>query len=184
MGPAGRIVASGIAAGALSAVVAAACSRIENRHAARAINAVAHIYDGGAPPRADGPARRNTWIGLGLHTGASVWWAAFFEGIFGRRARSSMAGALAGGATVAAAAYVVDYHVVSKRFQPGFERYLSGPSMFAVYASLALAFALSARSRRLRDHQVEDRHEGEERRDAERDPDRVITPETRRQRLA
>lgn len=155
---------------------------MENGHAARPMNAVAHIADGGPPPAHDGPFHRNTALGFATHLGASVWWAAFFEGLFGPSARSSSRDALAGAASVAATAYVVDYHVVSKRFRPGFERYLSSSGMLAVYASLAAAFALSARLRRLDHHQVEDGDKRDESRPAERRPDGVVPPEQRRQR--
>lgn len=179
-----RVLVSGAAAALASAAVAAACSRVENRHAARPMNAVAHIYDGGDPPKSDGPAARNTLLGFAIHTAASIWWAAFFEGIFGRRAERSTGSALAGGATIAAAAYFVDYRVVGRRFQPGFERYLSSRSMLAVYASLAGAFALVARLRRLHDHEVEDHDERDEGRHAEAGPHRVIAPKALRQRRA
>jgi hypothetical protein len=141
----GRILASGLYAAAASAVAAAACSRMENRHAARSLNAIAHIYDGGEPPARDGPRGRNTAVGLALHTGASLWWALFFEALFGRRARRSTRDAVLGGSVISVAAYLVDYHVVSRRFQPGFEAHLSRASMFAVYASLAAGFAAAAR---------------------------------------
>ncbi len=148
------------------------------------MNAVAHIYDGGAPSRHDGPASRNTLLGLAIHSGACVWWAGFYEAAFGRAARRSVTAAALGGAAISVTAYVVDYHVVASRFRPGFERYLSARSMLAVYGSLALAFAVAARLRGLRHHQVEDRDEGDERRHAEAGPDRVVAPEARRQRRA
>jgi hypothetical protein len=146
------------------------------------MNAVAHIYDGGEPTRHDGPAHRNALVGFALHAGACVWWAAFFEGIFGRAARRSTVAAAAGGAAVAAGAYVVDYKVVGRRFQPGFEQFLSGRSMLAVYASIAAAFTLSAALRRLHHHQVENGNEGDKRRHAERGPDAVVAPEQAGQR--
>ena len=161
-----RTLASGAVAAVASAAVAALCSRLENRHAARPLNAVAHIYDGGAPPRVDGPRHRNTFIGLALHAGASMWWAAFFEGLWGRLARRSTPSALVGGAAIAASAYLIDYHVVGPRFRPGFERFLSAPAMFAVYAALAAGLAVASRLGRLGDHQVEDRDERDERRHA------------------
>lgn len=130
-----------------SALAAVLASRIENRHAARPMNAIAHIYDGGTPPAHDGPSGRNTALGFAIHTAASVWWAVFYEGALAaqRRARP---GATA--AAIAAAAYVVDYYVVAKRFRPGFERYLSPRAMFAVYAALAAGFSWSGRNRRAR----------------------------------
>jgi hypothetical protein len=142
-----RILVTGIAASLSSAAVALACSRMENGHAARPMNAVTHIYDGGTPPAHDGERGRNTAIGFAIHTAASVWWAMFYEGLFGRQARRSVSRAAAAGTTTAAAAWFVDYCVVGRRFRPGFERYLSGPSMLAVYAALAGGLALGARIR-------------------------------------
>ena len=48
---------------------------------------------------------------------------------------------------ITAIAYLVDYYVVSRRFRPGFEAYLSPRGMFAVYAALAAGFARSGRQR-------------------------------------
>jgi hypothetical protein len=137
----GRILATGLGGALASTAAAMLCSRIENRHAARAINAISHIYDGGPPPAHEGPAGRNTAIGLALHTGASVWWAAFHEAFSGRPESRSPKRALTAGAATAVLAYVVDYHVVPRRLAPGYEAHLSPVSMVAVYAALALGFA-------------------------------------------
>jgi hypothetical protein len=139
-----RVLATGAAASAASASAALACSHFENGHAARPMNAITHIYDGGEPPAQDGVNRRNTALGFAIHTAASIWWALFFEQILGRASRRDPAGPVLAAAGVSAIAYVVDYGVVGKRFRPGFERYLSRPSLFAVYAALALGFAASA----------------------------------------
>ena len=146
MGALSRIFRNGLAGAAASAAAAALFSRVENGHAARPLNAIAHIYDGGAPPAHDGAAKRNTLLGLVIHSGASIWWAAFYEaGLALQRQPRRLATA----AAIAALAYVVDYYVVGKRFQPGFERYLSPRGMFAVYAALAAGYALSGRRRAL-----------------------------------
>ena len=138
--PHSRIVRTGLAGAAASAAVAALFSHAENGHAARPLNAIAHIYDGGHPPAHDGNGRRNTLVGAALHTAASMWWATFYEGALSSQARPRRWGtALA----VSALAYVVDYYVVGKRFQPGFERYLSPRGLFAVYVALAAGYALS-----------------------------------------
>lgn len=139
-----RILATGITAAAASAAAAYACSHRENGHGARPLNAITHIYDGGEPPAHDGPSRRNTALGLAIHTGACVFWAVVFEAVLGRYARRSASRAGVSGATVAATAYVVDYHVVHPRFRPGIEEYLSGRALFAVYGALATGFAASA----------------------------------------
>ena len=140
----GRILLSGAAASAASAAAALACSHLENGHAARPMNAVTHIIDGDEPPAHDGRNGRNTALGFAIHTAASVWWAVFYEGIFGQQARRGPLPAAASGAAIAAAAYVVDYYVVGPRFRPGFERYLSSRGMFAMYAALAAGFAAAA----------------------------------------
>jgi hypothetical protein len=137
-------------------MAAALFSRAENGHAARPLNAIAHIYDGGEPPAHDGVGRRNTLLGAGIHTAASIWWAAFYEAGLARQRRPRPA---AMAAAIAAIAYVVDYYVVNNRFRPGFEAYLSPRGLAAVYVALAAGYALSARRRRAlvgkRQHQRE-----------------------------
>jgi hypothetical protein len=108
------------------------------------LNAVSHIAWGGDPPAHGGKGRSNTWVGLLLHAGASVFWAAIFESVLGRHARKTGGRLAAASAATAAAAYITDYYVVSKRFRPGYEAYLSRKSMFAVYAALAAGIALGA----------------------------------------
>ena len=135
-------------ASATSAAVAFACSRHENGHAARPINAITHIYDGGTPPPHDGPNRRNTALGLAIHTGACIFWAVFYEALFGKRARRDPQAAIASSAAIAATAYFVDYYVVHRRFRPGIEAYLSRGSLVAVYAALAVGYAAAARLRK------------------------------------
>lgn len=145
MGALSRIFLNGLAGAAASAAAAALFSRVENGHAARPLNAIAHIYDGGAPPAHDGAAKRNTLLGLVIHGGASIWWAAFYEaGLALQRQPRRLATA----AAIAALAYVVDYYVVNNRFRPGFEAYLSRHGLAAVYAALAAGYALSGRSGR------------------------------------
>lgn len=144
--PHSKIFRAGLAGAGASAAVAALFSHAENGHASRPLNAIAHIYDGGHPPAHNGDGRRNTFVGAALHTAASIWWATFYEGALSAQPRPRRWGtALA----ISALAYVVDYYVVGKRFQPGFERYLSARGMFAVYAALAAGYALSGRRRAL-----------------------------------
>jgi len=139
-----RALLSGSVASIASALAGVVCSRIENRHAARPINAITHIFDGGHPPPHDGPNGRNTALGFTIHTGASIFWAVFYETLLGCHARESSAKAIGSGAAIAATAYFVDYYVVHRRFRPGFEHYLSRRSLFCVYAALAAGFAAAA----------------------------------------
>ena len=168
---------SGFAGGIASHIAVAALSRAETGRADLAMHSVSHIAWGDAPESHQGRTRHNWAVGAALHHGACFFWATFFEGLFGKRAEDSSAAALTGGATIAAAAYVTDYHIVHPRFSPGFEAHLSNRSLFLVYASLALGLAAGARLRGLYRHQVENRDERNERGNPERGPDAVVTPE-------
>ena len=143
-----RVLWTGLVGGIVSGVAAAALSRVENKRAAPAINAVSHIAWGGPPPADSGPARRNLIVGSGLHLGAALFWAAVFEPIFGAAARRSRTAAWIGAAATAAGAYCTDYHVVPQRLRPGMEAFLSKRSLQGVYAALAIGFVLAARSSR------------------------------------
>jgi len=106
------------------------------------LNAITHIYDGGEPPARDGYGKRNTLLGSGIHTLASLWWAAFHQIAF-----RTQADKVSAGAATAVLAYFVDYHVVPRRLQPGFEAHLSPRALAAVYVALALALAAGSRLR-------------------------------------
>lgn len=173
-------VISGTLGGIASHAVASLCSRAEHGRSELPMRAVSHIYYDDDPASHEGFKPKDAAIGTALHHGACFFWATFFEALFGKDAERSTPAALAGGATIAAAAYVTDYYVVSDRYKPGFEAYLSDRGLFLVYAALAAGLAAGARLRGLRNHQVEDDDEGEERREAERRPDAVIAPEARR----
>ena len=171
---------SGTLGGILSHVAASLSSQKENRRSELPMHAVSHIAWDDAPESHEGRHLHNAVIGSALHHGACIFWGTFFEALFGKEAERSTAAALAGGATIATAAYITDYHIVSDRFKPGFEAYLSNKSMFVVYAALAVGLAAGARLRGLGNHQVEDRDERDESRNAQRRPDVVIPPEERR----
>jgi hypothetical protein len=84
-------------------------------------------------------------LGTAIHTGAGVFWASVYEKLFGRHAeRGDVATAFAGGAIVAALAYVTDYHVVPKRLTPGWEHRISGRSLALTYGVLAASLPLRA----------------------------------------
>jgi hypothetical protein len=169
-----RVLVSGTLASVASALAGMLCSRFDNRHGARPMNAVAHIYDGGFPPSQDSGGR-NTAVGIAIHTAASLWWGLFFESLPEKYRSKS------GATVVAGLAYLVDYHVVHRRFRPGFEAHLSRGSLFAVYAALAAGFtAGAALNRRLDHHQEKDSNEGDERRPAKRRPGEVVMPEAPR----
>ena len=168
---------SGLAGGVLSQFVSALYGRAERGHPDLPMHAVSHIAWGDAPESHTGRHTHNFVIGTALHHGASIFWATFFEALFGKDAERSSGSALVGGATIATAAYVTDYHVVSDRFKPGFETHLSNIALFSIYAALAVGLAAGARLRGLYRHEIENDDERDERRHTERRPGAVEAPE-------
>ena len=170
---------SGMVGGLTSLIASGVGGRIEHGRGKETlpIHAVSHIAWGDSPDSHRGREPHNAVVGTALHQGACVFWAVFYEGLFGRRAERDLRAGLVGGAAIATAAYVTDYYIVSDRFKPGFEAHLSGRSLFGIYAALAIGLAAAARLRGLYHHQKENRYKRDERGDAERRPDRVEAPE-------
>lgn len=128
---------------------AALCGKRKNGNAVAPINATSHILWGEQAGRALEVDAKHTASGVALNEGACVFWALIYETAFGRAAdRGGKAAALAGGGAVAALAYLVDYHLVSRRLTPGWEMHLDGRSLAVVYAALALSLPLRSFLRR------------------------------------
>lgn len=106
------------------------------------VNAVSHILWGDEAAQHTEPSATYTATGAALNAGAMVMWAAAYVAVRKMFPRGTAGSAMAG-AGVAAAAYVIDYHVVPKRLTPGFEKRLSGRSMFWIYTALAAGLAAS-----------------------------------------
>ena len=170
---------SGMVGGLTSLIASGIGGRAEHGRgkATLPIHAVSHIAWGDSPESHRGREPHNAVVGTALHQGACVFWAVFYEALFGQRAERDLREGLVGGAAIAAAAYVTDYHIVSDRFKPGFEAHLSNRSLFGIYAALAIGLAAAARLRGLYNHKKENRDERDERRNAERRPDQMEAPE-------
>lgn len=139
-----------IAAGTVSAAVAWAGAR-DSGSAVAPVNATSHIVWGESAGAVESVDAKHTLLGMALNAGACVFWATFYEKWFGRAAeRGDVGTAMLGGAVVATAAYVTDYHVVPKRLTPGWEARISPRSLAAAYVVLALSLPLRGllRSRR------------------------------------
>lgn len=107
------------------------------------LNAVSHIVWGDEAARHTEASAAYTATGAALNGGAMLMWATAHTALR-RRLPPGPAASIIAGATVAAAAYVTDYYLVPKRLTPGFEKRLSGRSMFWIYAALAAGLALSS----------------------------------------
>ena len=138
-----RATISGSVAAALSSVSLALLGRREAGSALAPINAVSHWIWGRRATRQDGASAKYTLLGYLTHHAASIFWAIFFERMFGRRAQHDPASALASGAAIATLAAVVDYTITPKRLTPGYEKRLSPPSLAVVYAAFAAGLALT-----------------------------------------
>ncbi|WP_250515441.1 hypothetical protein [Caballeronia sp. INDeC2] len=139
-----RAIGSGSVAGLASAAVASAGAMHKGRGPYAAINAVTHCLWRDASWR-ERPSAKYTGLGAAIHMGSAVFWGVLFEALRERRYRRSGASGIASAAaTTALVAYVVDYHVVPKRFTPGFEAHLSKRSLGMTYIALGAGFALGA----------------------------------------
>lgn len=138
-------VPGGTLAAAVIALTAGALGKVENGRAIAPINAISHMLWGDHAALRVKPSLKYTGTGLALNEAASIFWTVIYEKFFGLAARrGNVAKAIAGGAVVAAAAYVTDYHIVPKRLTPGFEKRLSGRSLFGIYAAMALSLGVGA----------------------------------------
>ncbi len=144
-----RSLASGTVAGLVVSAVASLAGKREAASYAAPLNATSHIVWGDEAGRRDRPSLKYTATGFVLNHLAAVMWAAVHEKWVSPAVarwsapRPSLAplAATAGGAAVAAGAYVTDYYLVPRRFTPGFEKRLSGQSLAMIYGALALALA-------------------------------------------
>ena len=134
-------VLSGTIVSASTAATAAACGARDSGSAIAAVNGVSHILWGSDAANVRAADLKHTVPALLLNTGATIFWAAIYERIFGHAAdRGHISKALLGGGAVATLAYVTDYHVVPKRLTPGWEERVSNRSLGIIYVVLALSF--------------------------------------------
>ena len=135
------IATAAVATAATTAAVAI-LGHLESGSAVAPINAVSHMLWGEDATTEEIDAR-HTLVGAALNAAAVTSWAGMHEAMLPRH-RPSVPRALIAGAATAAVAYVTDYHVVPKRFTPGFEKQLSHKALMGVYATLALALAVGS----------------------------------------
>lgn len=139
------VSAASAAATAATTATTMALGAMRDESAWAPLNAVSHILWGDEAARHTEPSAGYTATGAALNGGAMVTWAIAYTAVR-RLLPPGPASSVAAGAGVAAAAYLIDYHVVPKRLTPGFEKRLSGRSMFWIYAALAVSLAASQAS--------------------------------------
>jgi hypothetical protein len=134
-----RAFVSGTVAGIATAIAASLAGRRAAGSYAAPLNATSHVAWGNAAARENQLSLKHTASGFALNHGACVFWALFYEWFAGPRPSRSRAAT--GGAAVAAAAYVIDYHVVPQRLTPGFELRLPARALALIYVALGAGLA-------------------------------------------
>ncbi|HEX7038290.1 MAG TPA: hypothetical protein VF210_21170 [Pseudomonadales bacterium] len=148
-----EVLRDALTAGAIVCVATMAAAALRGRadsgSAVAPINATSHVVHGAEAGEVEEADLRHTALGVAINAGASMLWAAVYEGLFGRAGkRGGLARPLLGGAAVAALAYLVDYHLVPKRLTPGWEARVSGRSLAMIFASLAASLPIWSLLRR------------------------------------
>ena len=138
-----RAVVSGTLAAAAVTVVASIASRRTTGSYPSAINATSHALWGDRAANHDDYSWKYTATGLVTNFVASVFWAGFYEmlGVRAKRRPGPIRDALRASG-ISAAAYITDYHLVSKRLTPGFELRLPAITLVPIYAALAVGLSI------------------------------------------
>ena len=145
-----------IASGTISGLATAAATLVEGKRETGSyyapLNATSHIIWGDEAARQDGPTLKYTLTGFLLNHASTIFWALFYEKLFGQHASkhgradagnapAPLAEPILGAAAVTTAAYVIDYHLIPERFTPGFEKRLSAKSLAVIFVTLAIGLA-------------------------------------------
>ena len=145
-----RAIATGSLAGVVTTAALAFLGARQSGSAVAPINATSHVLWGDEAGTADAIDAKHTLPGLLINGGAGIFWALVRELVSARLPRHDRAAAVATGAAVAGLAYVVDYHMIPRRLNPGWELRLPRGSVAFGFVALgaALAIAEIIRSRR------------------------------------
>jgi hypothetical protein len=138
-----RALFSGSIASLTSALALAIVGKGETGSAATPLNGPSQWVLGRQASYRRGPAWPHTGLGYAVHHAMSIFWALPFEHWRGEGSGREPGVDVAAAASTAALACFVDYRLTPDRFTPGFQRRLSRPSLFVVYAAFALGLVLA-----------------------------------------
>ena len=137
-----RSLAAGATAAVSSAIALAWVGRRELGSAATPINGPSQWVWGRAAPYEDGADVKHTATGAVIHHAAAMIWGVLFE-VLRARAPRDVPGTVAAAVTTTAIANVVDFQLTPGRLTPGFEKRLSRPALFEVYAAFGAGLAIA-----------------------------------------
>lgn len=127
---------TGSIASLVSTAVLAARGKQEVDSAFATTNVISRWLWGDSAALHEEPDLKHTAVGYVIHHASSTLWGVVYEKYFGHHAdRRDLLPATLGAASVGTLAYLVDYKVTPYRLEPGFDKHLSPPSMFLVYAA-------------------------------------------------
>ena len=141
---------SGTYAGICMSTAVGLIGKISIGRAVGPLNAISHIFWGKRAAQRDDWSLRYTASGLLLNQLACLFWAACYESMIGRK----HAGRFSTAAAVSILAYLTDYHVVPRRFTPGFELVFPRTLFPWLYAALAGSLVAGGHMRRHRSPQA------------------------------
>jgi hypothetical protein len=146
-------VVSGSIASVLSAAALSYCSKHDEGSVAGGLNGPSQWLWGEQEAYSREATLRHTAAGYTIHHATSIVWALIYEHAFGRARqrdpkRVTNLQAVSEAAVIATAAYLADYKIAPKRLQPGFDKHMSGRSMFAVYVAFGAGLAIATLLRR------------------------------------
>ena len=139
-----RTLCSGSWAGLYMSAAVALLGKLTVGTAARPLNAVSHILWGREAAREQDWSIKYTGSGLILNQLACLFWAGCYERLLHEKGKPGIAKAVA----VSAVAYLTDYHLVPRRFTPGFEFVFPRRMFPYLYAALAISLVAGVRMRR------------------------------------
>ncbi len=136
-----RVLDYGSLASVLSTLAVSVFSRRRSGATAAGTNAASQWFWYPRARHVDRPGLRYTATGYGVHHASSLLWASAFEALRPREA--TPAGRAVRASAVALGAYVVDCHVVPRRFSPGFEHRIGPAGMLAACGMFALGLYIA-----------------------------------------
>jgi len=132
----------GALAGLATCAVAALCAKAERQPAVSALNSTSHIVWGDGAADQASASWQYTGTGIALNELALVFWGLIYE-LWSHSAIGASMSPLSRGATVSVLAYITDYHLIPRRFTPGFEKRLSPGSLFSIYCAIAVSLPVA-----------------------------------------
>jgi hypothetical protein len=139
-----RTLHSGSWAGLYMSAAVALLGKLTIGTAARPLNAISHILWGREAGRQQNWSIKYTGSGLILNQLACLFWAGCYEIMIHEKRPPEISKAVA----MSAVAYLTDYHVVPRRFTPGFELLFHRRMFPWLYAALAGSLVAGVRMRR------------------------------------